>query len=118
MNKVTELLDAVVGVINNVRNLADSLQVVADVLAEFKSAEEIKAVPVAQIHAKATRPKKEETKVYELEDVRAVFAEKSQNGFTAEVKALISKYGGNRLSDIDPSKYAEIIKEVEVLGYE
>ena len=28
MNKVTELLDAVVGVITNVRNLADSLQVV------------------------------------------------------------------------------------------
>ena len=35
MNKVTELLDAVAHVITNVRNLADSLQVVADVLTDM-----------------------------------------------------------------------------------
>ncbi len=114
MNKVTELLDAVVNVITNVRNLADSLQVVADVLSEFKSAEVIEA----QIPAKTTKPKKEKEKVYTLEDVRGVLAQKSQNGLTAEVKGLIAKYGGSKLSDIDPSKYAEIIKEAEVLGNE
>lgn len=114
MNKVTELLDAVVNVITNVRNLADSLQVVADVLSEFKSAEVIEA----QIPAKTTNPKKEKEKVYTLEDVRGVLAQKSQNSLTAEVKGLIAKYGGSKLSDIDPSKYAEIIKEAEVLGNE
>lgn len=114
MNKVTELLDAVVNVITNVRNLADSLQVVADVLSEFKSAEVIEA----QIPAKTTKPKKEKEKVYTLKDVRGVLAQKSQNGLTAEVKGLIAKYGGSKLSDIDPSKYAEIIKEAEVLGNE
>lgn len=114
MNKVTELLDAIVNVITNVRNLADSLQVVADVLSEFKSAEVIEA----QIPAKTTKPKKEKEKVYTLEDVRGVLAQKSQNGLTAEVKGLIAKYGGSKLSDIDPSKYAEIIKEAEVLGNE
>ena len=114
MNKVTELLDAVVNVITNARNLADSLQVVADVLSEFKSAEVIEA----QIPAKTTKPKKEKEKVYTLEDVRGVLAQKSQNGLTAEVKGLIAKYGGSKLSDIDPSKYAEIIKEAEVLGNE
>ena len=114
MNKVTELLDAVVNLITNVRNLADSLQVVADVLSEFKSAEVIEA----QIPAKTTKPKKEKEKVYTLEDVRGVLAQKSQNGLTAEVKGLIAKYGGSKLSDIDPSKYAEIIKEAEVLGNE
>ena len=114
MNKVTELLDAVVNVITNVRNLADSLQVVADVLSEFKSAEVIEA----QIPAKTTKPKKEKEKVYTLEDVRGVLAQKSQNGLTAEVKGLIAKYGGSKLSDIDPSKYAEIIKEAEELGNE
>nr|DAT59278.1 MAG TPA: hypothetical protein [Caudoviricetes sp.] len=118
MKKVTELLDAVVNVITNVRNLADSLQVVADVLSEFKSAEVIEAQPVAQIPEKTSKPKKEKAKVYTLEDVRGVLAEKSQNGLTAEVKGLIAKYGGSKLSDIDPSKYAEIIKEAEVLGNE
>ena len=117
MNKVTALLDAIAVIITNVRTLADSLQAVADVLAELKPAESIEK-PVEQISQKAAKPKKEKVKVYTLEDVRGVLAEKSQNGLTAEVKGLITKFGGNRLSDIDPDKYEEIIKEAEVLGNE
>ena len=62
-------------------------------------------------------PEKAE-KTYTLEDVRGILAEKSQNGFTAEIKALISKFGGNRLSDIDPDKYEEVIKNAEAIGNE
>ena len=58
MNKVTELLDDVGGVITCVRNLADSLQVVADVLVDMKSVEIIDAQPVAQIPEKESKPKK------------------------------------------------------------
>ncbi|EJA5902348.1 TPA: rRNA biogenesis protein rrp5 [Clostridioides difficile] len=116
MNKVTELLDAVVGVITCVRNLADSLQVVADVLTDIKAMEVNEAQPVAQIPEKAAKPKKDKAKVYTLEDVRGVLAEKSQNGLTSEVKDLIAKFGGSKLSDIDPSNYEAIIKEAEVLG--
>ena len=118
MNKVTELLDAIVCVITNVRNLADSLQVVADVITELKTVETIEHKTVSQISEKVVRPKKEKAKEYTLEDVRGVLAKKSQNGLTTEVKALITKFGGSKLSDIDPSKYAEIIKEAEVLGNE
>ena len=118
MNKVTELLDAVGGVITCVRNLADSLQVVADVLTDMKSVEAIDARPVAQVPEKESKPKKEKAKVYTLEDVRGVLAEKSQNGFTSEVKGLIAKFGGSKLSDINPSNYEAIIKEAEVLGNE
>ena len=118
MNKVTELLGAVGGVITCVRNLADSLQVVADVLADMKSVEVIDAQPVAQIPEKESKPKKVKAKVYTLEDVRGVLAEKSQNGLTSEVKGLITKFGGSKLSDIDPSNYEAIIKEAEVLGNE
>ena len=110
MNKVTALLDAIATVITNVRILADSLQAASDVLAEFKTAETVEQ-PVAQILEKAE-------KAYTLEDVRGVLAKKSQNGLTTEVKALITKFGGSKLSDIDPSRYAEIIKEAEVLGNE
>ena len=118
MNKVTELLDAVVGVITCVRNLADSLQVVADVLTDMKSVEVIDAQPVAQIPEKESKTKKKKAKVYTFEDVRGVLAEKSQNGLTSEVKGLIAKFGGSKLSDIDPSNYEAIIKEAEVLGNE
>ena len=110
MNKVTALLDAIATVITNVRALADSLQAAADAFAEFKPTEIVEQ-PVVQI------PEKVE-KAYTLEDVRGVLAEKSQNGFKAEVKALISKFGGTKLSDIDPGKYEEIIKNSEAIGNE
>lgn len=115
MNKVAVLLDAITAVITNIRNLADSLQVVADVLNDIKGAKTSKQ-PASQISEKASNSKKE--KAYTLEDVRGVLAKKSQKGFTAEVKSLITKFGGNRLSDIDSDKYEEIIKEAEVIGNE
>ena len=116
MNKVTELLDAVVGVITCVRNLADSLQVVADVLTDMKSVEVIDAQPVAQIPEKESKTKKKKAKVYTFEDVRKAFSAKSHAGFTTEVKALISKYGAARLSDIQESDYAALMADLEVIG--
>ena len=55
----------------------------------------------------------EHAKEYTLEDVRAVLAEKSRNGHTEAVKELIAKYGADRLSAIDPSKYAALMAEAE-----
>lgn len=122
MSKVTVVLDALIDVISNVRALADSLQVFADALTEIKAIDvqaiEVKEEPVAQIPEKESKTKKEKAKVYTLEDVRGVLAEKSQNGLTSEVKGLIAKFGGSKLSDIDPSNYEAIIKEAEVLGNE
>jgi hypothetical protein len=50
-----------------------------------------------------------------IEQVRAVLAEKSQAGKQPEVKALISKFGANKLTDIEPAHYAELLKEAEEL---
>ena len=51
-----------------------------------------------------------------LEQVRALLAEKSRDGYTAEVRALLEKHGAARLSDIDPSEYPALLTEAEVLG--
>lgn len=51
-----------------------------------------------------------------LEEVRAVCAEKSPAGFTAEVKSIITKRGADKLSAIKPEEYAAVLAEVEVLG--
>mgnify|MGYP006922478945 CR=1 FL=1 len=40
----------------------------------------------------------------------------AQSGFSAEVKALITKYGARKLSDIDPSQYESLLKEADALG--
>ena len=51
-----------------------------------------------------------------LEQVRAVLADKSRMGFTAEIRALLQKYGAAKLSGIDPANYEALLAEVEVLG--
>ena len=48
-----------------------------------------------------------------LEDVRHKLILAAQAGFSAEVKALITKYGADRLSEIDASHYAALLKEAE-----
>lgn len=51
-----------------------------------------------------------------LEQVRMALAEKSRDGLTAQVKALLTDYGANRLSDVDPSDYADLLSDAEGLG--
>ena len=111
-NKFNLLLD----VVKLMHSLADGLEAVAYAFADsqeiFVDAKEVSkpvetGQPTKQIAAKNTPS---------LADVRAVLAVKSQNGMTAEVKSLISKYGGSKLSDIAPKHYADIIRAAEVLG--
>jgi hypothetical protein len=45
--------------------------------------------------------------------VRGVLADISRNGHTAEVKALLSKYGAEKLSKIQPDCYADLLKDTE-----
>jgi hypothetical protein len=50
-----------------------------------------------------------------LEAVRGKLASLSQNGKQAEVKALITEFGANKLSEIPKEKYPELLKKAEVL---
>ena len=50
------------------------------------------------------------------EDVRAILADRSSRGFTAEVRALLKAHGADRLSGIDPTEYSILIKEAEAIG--
>lgn len=58
-----------------------------------------------------TNEVKEPIKFISLEDVRKVLAELSRDGFTIEVRKLLQKYGANKLSEVDSSKYDSLIKE-------
>lgn len=61
------------------------------------------------------RKGQEAEKQYSLTEVRAILAEKSRAGFTAEVRGLLAKHGADKLSGIDPSEYAALVADVEVL---
>lgn len=51
-----------------------------------------------------------------IEDVRRVLAQKSREGFTAEIRTLLEKHGADRLSKIAPEHYAVLLKEAESIG--
>ncbi len=59
---------------------------------------------------------KTEQKRLTIEEVRAVLADKSQDGFTAEVRALLEKHGAKRLSEIDPANYQALLSDTEALS--
>jgi len=95
-------------VVQDLRSLADSIQTLCDAVTEGEPAEEAKPT------AKPKKAKPEKT--VSLEEVRAVLADKSQSGLTAEVRELIGKYGAGKLSEVDPANYAALLKDAEGLG--
>ncbi len=60
-----------------------------------------------------TEPKPDKKPALTLEQVRAVLADKSRAGHTAQVRELLEKHGVTKLSQIDPRDYATILKEAE-----
>lgn len=103
MSKIELLL----GMVQDIRSLADKIQSFCEALNENDSAIESKPD-----EPKERQPHNEIT----LEEVRAVLAEKSQLGMTADVRKIIQKYGARKLSEVSNQYYAAIMKDAEVLG--
>ena len=91
-NKLSEILSTVSEIITTINDIVGTIE------SAFSSSPEIP---------------KEDKKSVTLEEVRAVLAEKSRAGKTAEVKGLLTKFGVNKLSELDASKYDELLKETE-----
>lgn len=104
MSKIKLLLD----VVDTIRSLADSLQAIAEAMAGNEPAE------TASEMLTSMQPKRAEKPV-SLEQVRATLAEKSQAGFTAEVRGLLEKHGAPKLSQIDPANFAALLADAEGL---
>ena len=95
MREETELVAELLGVLHRL----------VDVLEEFvQSSEGEEPLP------------EEKTEAPTLEEVRAVLAKLSVEGHSAAVKALIAKFGADKLSDIVPEQYAALLKEAERIG--
>ncbi len=105
---VRAVADSLIPVIEKFKNLADSLQAVADAMASS----ETKAIPEPP---KALPKAKASDNTPTLEQVRAVLAEKSRAGHTAEIRSLLQKYGAAKLSGIDPANYKALLADVEGL---
>ena len=56
-------------------------------------------------------------KVYSKEEVRAILADMSRKGYTAQIRELLLKYGAPKLSGIDPANYKALLEDVEGLEH-
>lgn len=102
MSKIKLLLD----IVEDMHSLADSIQALCDASAESE---------VSEPAPKPSKPKAKAKPDITLETIRGVLAEKSQQGKTAEVRELIAKYGGTKLSDVPTENYANLLHDAEVL---
>ena len=102
------------------RVIGDKLISVADYLAEvFSTAPEpAKQVSSLALGAESTAvaPIQRTAAAPTLEDVRAILANLSQQGLTAQVRELLRAYGVERLSEVDPGNYPALIAEAKELA--
>ena len=94
--------------IKDLRSAAAAINDVANTLAEMFSGD-----PHTGDDAEPAAPAEP---TLTLEQVRAVLADKSRNGFTAQIRSLLQKYGAAKLSGIDPKNYEALVAEAEELG--
>ncbi|WP_322173936.1 rRNA biogenesis protein rrp5 [Acutalibacter caecimuris] len=112
MSRMKLLLD----VIEDMRSLADSLQAVANALGQSDPEEPL--APASATEAPpAPAPAAPPPKAITREEVRAVLAERSHDGYTDQVRGLLQKYGAEKLSGVDPKHYVALLKDAEVLGH-
>lgn len=90
-------------VAENMRNLADSIQALADEM--VGNSQEPEPVAVAEPESGIT-----------LEDVRAVLVQLSHDGYSTQVQALIRNHGATKLSELPSSEYASLLEEAEVMA--
>lgn len=84
-------------------------------VAEIRKCSEL-LLEVAEVLASLNGSSEQKVDEITMEEVRAVLAQKAAAGLSSEVKALLEKYGGKKLSDIKPEDYGHLIKEAEAIG--
>ena len=130
MSKTSEI-DLCIG---ELRTAAQSLSAVADSLTALFSANAAPAgmlaqggegndqkvngesVNIADGKVKTTQSAEPKPKPVTLAQVRAVLAEKSRCGHTAQVRELLQKHGAAKLSAINPTEFESLLSEAADIG--
>ena len=107
MSKLSEM-DAT---IKELRDIAASINDIANWLTGAVSGDQEPEADAASAPAA-----KEPEPVLAFEDVRAILADKSREGFTAQIRELLQKYGASKLSEVDAKHYKVLIADVEGLS--
>ena len=102
--------------IATLHRIGEDVIALADYLAAYYAPAEQSAAPTEKPEEPASLTdhsaeieKNAEVPAVKLEDVRTVLADISRKGKTAEMKALLSKFGASKLSEIKPQDYAALL---------
>lgn len=105
MSKMNDIAQA----IEELHNAAATINDIANWLTEaFSGDPEAEAAPAPA--AKEPEP------ALSFEDIRAILADKSREGFTGQIRELLQKYGASKLSEVDAKHYKALISDVEGLS--
>lgn len=106
MGKIADMAET----IEELRNAAAAINDVANRLTVAFSSE---SAPVTDPASAACEPEP----VLTLEEVRAVLGQKSRAGYTDAVRGLLQQFGAAKLSEVNPSDYAALLKAAEELDH-
>ena len=105
---ITEIGNELVNIAETLARVISELASLADSVAKLSTA--LKADDVT-----APAPKVPQKKPPELAEVRALLAEVSRSGKTAEVKKLLQSHGCEKLSEVESEFYEELMTEARAL---
>ena len=93
----------------------DAVEIVETGAAEAGDSGSGKGQKAGEADKKVDKKAADSKKAVAIEDVRAVMAQKTQEGKSKEIKELLQKYGAVKLSAVDPEHYPALLKEAKVL---
>lgn len=110
-----EIIDQVQKLVLCGRATLDALEALTNLCFEYFASEKSPAERPSFPDASGVRVDAQQEAT--LEQVRSMLAEKSRKGFRAEVKALLTAHGVDRLSEIrDPAELGKLLAEAEKIG--
>ena len=98
--------------------IAEGFSIVAEGLRGLAKAEggtKEKAVKTQKVEKQETVAEEQQESPATLEGIRALMAQKTQEGKSKEIKELLQKYGAAKLSAVKPEDYPALLQEAQVL---
>ena len=98
--------------------IAEGFSIVAEGLRGLAKAEggtKDKAVKAQKAEKQETVAEVQQESPATLEGIRALMAQKTQEGKSKEIKELLQKYGAAKLSAVKPEDYPALMQEAQVL---
>lgn len=103
---------------NELLKIAEGFSIVAEGLRGLAKAEggtKEKAVKAQKVEKQETAAEVQPESPATLEGIRALMAQKTQEGKSKEIKELLQKYGAAKLSAVKPEDYPALMQEAQVL---